>query len=1396
MAIAFSNLGNSANPDFQSATDLASYASSSWTPPTSDLILLFVAAGRTAGADTPTVSGNGLTWVQIGTTQPMPSGSSGYAVSLFAANASGSSAGVTTVSFGGNTQLGCQASFFAATGVDLSGGVAAAFVQSVAANGTGTAGSITLAAAGHADNRPISAFYHLATQAKTPRTNWTEADDLSTSSPARGIETQYRSDAFETTASATWASSVAWVGIAAELKAAGVAVPPTAPSGLTATAISGSRVDLAWVDNASDETGFQIEQSDNGTTGWALVASPAANATTASITGLPQNTPYYYRIRSVNADGNSTYSSVASTWTLLPGRAPSQPRMYLHVPAVVFAAQVNAPTPYTYPIGAIAYNSVTTGAYTAIKPGMTIILGTTAGADNLGRQRVRAVASPTLIPIGRSSFGAFDGELMANDNAYITIWDERKVWAKVPYIDPDGVSYKDGALAVEWRTTEPPPVAVMGRGFAGTVDATTGVMAVLFNGQASYAVADGATIVSYLWDVDDGTIIAGVASDDFMTATFPPGFRHVALTVTDSNGHSHTTERPVFADDADSRQSFDAFQIASHRITEQGQTLSVEILADMPRATYPDGTLAMIWEYEATGTAERDHMLIIGWLDTETNSMGAGRNGLTRDTSLTILDVAARLDMLPGFPQSIADDLSRDEEKIPAITWAYMTTPNLLKYIHYLMHWHSTALEVADFVMPDDADEYPFASLKSDGDSLWNQVDRRARAFVPDRVLTCDRAGRIAIVPDPMLAEVADRTAIVQAAIDENEWSDIRYTYKRSPRTHWLRAGAVVAEAWADLPINPVTGKKYIPTVFSIAPGDTPGQGLGEIVQGEQLALTQADLNAATGHRYARANAPLGMLSITLVQDDGAPGGDAPWREIEPAWKEWVTLTVSAETAARRQLTFTTARFLPKEISIRYAQTKNGLARTVELTLERETIGTPGKTVIKPVDVPPVGENPPSPEPPYAPVPSVGLESGTEWIAGIGSYIADGEAVNATLSRTFDFQTPSSSGGPTWEGFALGITDDICYSFVVDPFSPGYINQNGTGTINAWIATEAGIWRIEDMFGATPTATNVYTFTYAYGATSGQKNRMGRTIEASFGNYYDSAYPWLMVVTHCANTSGHTGTWATYSVDGGGTWNDVQITAHYDNVAVGPRTDIDVYLSPKTPGLAYTTAYTNTASPASVSGYVSTDWGATWSLDTNNLLQPGNRPSGSIHVPWLENDDELIVYSGKLVRGATWNYSTMKAAGDGSTINDISPVVSSKKYGPRRSSWGIRVSDTDPDYAAMWGGGNDTSTSYNDERFGLFVSTDAGATWTLRGATELDGDFPYSKGGILAFAGDDPNALYLWGRGPSSGLYITFSSDFGVTIDNRSGNLETHGTGGYPGAVIDGFVGIAGGPTA
>jgi CSLREA domain-containing protein len=104
------------------------------------------------------------------------------------------------------------------------------------------------------------------------------------------------------------------------------AVPPAAPSGLTATAVSSSKIDLQWTDNATDETAYTVERSLDGTTGWTELTSTLAAGTTGySDTNLQPGTTYYYRVKATNSAGSSDYSNDATATTNVSSQPPPDP---------------------------------------------------------------------------------------------------------------------------------------------------------------------------------------------------------------------------------------------------------------------------------------------------------------------------------------------------------------------------------------------------------------------------------------------------------------------------------------------------------------------------------------------------------------------------------------------------------------------------------------------------------------------------------------------------------------------------------------------------------------------------------------------------------------------------------------------------------------------------------------------------------------------------------------------------------------------------------------------------------------------------------------------------------------------------------------------------------------
>jgi len=81
------------------------------------------------------------------------------------------------------------------------------------------------------------------------------------------------------------------------------------PSGLSATGASSSQINLNWT-SVPGATGYSVERSPDGSTGWAQIGTAGTN--NYSDTGLALSTTFFYRVRSTTATTSSAPSNVAS----------------------------------------------------------------------------------------------------------------------------------------------------------------------------------------------------------------------------------------------------------------------------------------------------------------------------------------------------------------------------------------------------------------------------------------------------------------------------------------------------------------------------------------------------------------------------------------------------------------------------------------------------------------------------------------------------------------------------------------------------------------------------------------------------------------------------------------------------------------------------------------------------------------------------------------------------------------------------------------------------------------------------------------------------------------------------------------------------------------------------
>jgi endoglucanase len=306
-----------------------SYSATALNPSTT---YYFTVAAAASGA-TSAVSNTASATTQAAATTAAPTGLSATAVSASAINLSwvasttsgatynvytGTSAG----SIGTLVASGITATSFAATGLNAS--TTYYYTVTATANSATSAASSPASATTQAAPAPSAPSGLAATAVSSSQINltWTASSTSGvtysvysgTSLIASGLAgTSYAASGL--TANTTYSFTVTAVSGSVSSSASNsasattqAAVPPSAPTGLTATAVSSSQINLSWTASTTAGVTYSVYSGNSA------VAS-GLGGTSYSATGLNASTTYSYTVVAVSSTGTSTASNAASATT-------------------------------------------------------------------------------------------------------------------------------------------------------------------------------------------------------------------------------------------------------------------------------------------------------------------------------------------------------------------------------------------------------------------------------------------------------------------------------------------------------------------------------------------------------------------------------------------------------------------------------------------------------------------------------------------------------------------------------------------------------------------------------------------------------------------------------------------------------------------------------------------------------------------------------------------------------------------------------------------------------------------------------------------------------------------------------------------------------------------------
>jgi hypothetical protein len=594
--------------------------------------------------------------------------------------------------------------------------------------------------------------------------------------------------------------------------------------------------------------------------------------------------------------------------------------LVVYNPAIVFSCSVNQTT-FSYPILQLIYDSVTTGAYTDVKVGQLVKVSSNAGVFK-GWARVHTAPTSTILYVGAIPIG----DISFANNDLIEVLDDYRIQNKISINAEDAsipLTYKDYTLVFSDQTLYPPPVCNLGPHFADFVDDSGYIYVSLDLTASCYAVADGATISSYSANLAGGTVTSGSVASGVFTVRYGAGKRWLLVTITDSNGKTHTGKLLVVGCEKTGTNAPVRCLVQSLGYQSNGWDAEFRILASAAVDTViPEQAMVIYFEKESYGGTAgslngfpgREHIKFVGWVSTD----GIEIEPLNSDLSIRCIGPLGVLNSQGAFGGEVSDAAA------PA-NWQQMANLTLFRFIHYVLHWHSTMLDVCDLELPTWASSTLYYRIGVPEGLMGDTINELGSHY--NAPFTCDRQGRFFLRRDWMMMTDAERAGVtVTVALAAHDWEHVSVEERSIDAAFAVRGSGVLASRTDVLPY------------LSVAPGKTPGQGGTNEQLNNQLVSGQTDINVRTGRQYGRKNSKYGNMTIAVW-----PGGMV----ADPAWGEKIQFTLDDATN-KRGIEFSSTNFLLHEVRIQHDHGA-GVAPE-QWVMEMETFGVPGEMLPVPVN--------------------------------------------------------------------------------------------------------------------------------------------------------------------------------------------------------------------------------------------------------------------------------------------------------------------------------------------------------------------------------------------------------------------------------------------------------------
>ncbi len=712
---------------------------------------------------------------------------------------------------------------------------------------------------------------------------------------------------------------------------------------------------------------------------------------------------------------------------------------------VILACQVNG-TPTGNSYAQITFDTVTSGAYTAVIPDMRVIISHTnsqRAAYFDGRVRLDGAAAT-----GATSTILYINETSApiTDNDYVWVINDYRLLDRLPAFAGD-VQFKDWNIPFRKLL---PYVYGLQSAYAGWISdpANTATKLRIAFSITAAAADSGATISAYLWTfpgtatVISGSTTAAAVTIDFASST--GDWCH--LRVTDSNGNTITRHFFVHAASDTYPPLLTASGLSISGSIDGGWNATVEAWSGV--SAILDQTFCVAWDEEYYNGTKTNILSNVKFVGRFRQQQPRTTTDLTysqlQQVDYQIEGIAAQLARLEVKPHTLRPSAS------PSV-WDEIKNVTLWRAIVFMLSEQSTLVNLCDLQFEDVTDTYLTAPLNTLNGNLLEMVKDLAQST--NGVFEFAPQGETRIFRDARFDTNATRNALTTVAnYTSQDW--IELTINMDPPSTTSKVNA--SGGFYDTVSGNVT------PLLSIAPGAAQDIGPDEVTLARQYLQADSGQVAAQSQLNQRAAFMLEIQRTKTTVTIRFPDG---YNFMTPSLSQWYTFTIAATDNALGLVYTTDTRWLCTSVSVAHDNTGGTKDITATFTIETnalvtgQTVQYPSTSEIAPYvpDMPVFGPYPDAfPEDPSLFIgdaaTNIDIPAG---LLGQSTVPKDGSAVvawdtsNAKLVITRNFLL---SANPTWQDITPNIGQQpSSWSHTIDfTLSDGGWSNSGNSGNGTW----------------------------------------------------------------------------------------------------------------------------------------------------------------------------------------------------------------------------------------------------------------------------------------------------------------------------------------------------------